>query len=118
MYTYLKYKGGMNRRENPLCVKRQYSQDYVITDKEKGVRSLNNIRISPKEMHDEKDYCKVVKKTIFIQDKEVAGVTRYEKKDSKIDFVVCIPDGLTAEFRFGDTKQNLAVGENRISCTL
>ena len=42
----------------------------------------------------------------------------YEKKDGKIDFVVCIPDGLTAEFRVGDTKQNLAVGENRISCAL
>ena len=42
----------------------------------------------------------------------------YEKKDGKIDFVICIPDGLTAEFRFGDTKQNLAVGENRISCAL
>ena len=42
----------------------------------------------------------------------------YEKKNGNVDFVIMIPENLKAEFRFGETQQNLTAGENRISCAL
>ena len=35
-----------------------------------------------------------------------------------MEFVIVIPENLRATFRFGDTEQLLAAGENRICCAL